>query len=82
MFAGVSAGVVSARARREIRDAFHRQRSPPARLVARLLCAHLFFARISSRLFSARLFSERREALPPLQPIARAVPRRSMQRAG
>ena len=77
MFAGVSAGV-SARARREIRDAFRRQRSPPARLFARPFCAHLF----SARLFSARLFSERREALPPLQPIARAVPRRSMQRAG
>ena len=72
MFAGVSAGV-RARARREIRDAFRRHRSPPARLFARLLCAHLF---------SARLFSERREALPPRQPIARAVPRRSMQRAG
>lgn len=80
MFAGVSAGVVSARARRKIRNASHdwRHRSPPARLFARLLCAHLF----SARLFSARLFSERREALPPLQPIARAVPRRSMQRAG
>ena len=75
MFAGVSAGVVSARARRKIRNASHdwRHRSPPARLFARLLCAHLF---------SARLFSARREALPPLQPIARAVPRRSMQRAG
>ena len=70
MFAGISAGVVSARARRKIRDASHdwRHRSPRARLFARLLCA--------------RLFSERREALPPLQPIARAVPRRSMQRAG